>query len=213
MRITEPITMLTDYAIALETLIFAVVLWQSGRQKQVSVRCWAVALGAVGVAAFLGGTCHGFVVPLGRAWTLTLWRLMFYWLSLASFLMLAATVISTLPRRSQRWFLIIAGAKSMLYLAWAANDRHFSYAIADYLSAMVIVLFLQVWALYQRRNLESACWIIAGIVLSGVAVAVQASPLAIGLFTSTDLYHLIQMMALYLFYRGACLLVDRVPDY
>ncbi|GAB4368501.1 MAG: hypothetical protein Kow00121_07680 [Elainellaceae cyanobacterium] len=213
MRITEPITMLTDYAIAIETLIFAVMLWRSEAQKQVSVRCWAVALAAVGVAAFLGGTCHGFVVHLGRAWLITLWQLMFYLLSLASFLMLSATVVSTLPRRSQRWFILVAGTKSMLYLVWAANNRHFGYAIADYLSAMVIVLFLQLWALYRQCTPKSARWIIAGILLSGVAVTVQASPLAIGSFTSTDVYHLIQMVALYLFYRGACLLTDRVPGY
>lgn len=209
--LTEPITTLTDYGIALESLMLGGMLWRSQTQQQVAMRCWSVALIAVAVAALLGGTCHGFVMDLERSWVLALWQMMLYALSVASFLMLVATGVSTLTQRWQRWFLVLALSKSVVYWLWIGTARQLTVAIADYLSTMGIVLLLQVLALSQGRNRVSAWWISAGIGLSVVAVMVQTSRLAIGLFNHNDLYHLVQMVALYLFYQGASLLSDADP--
>lgn len=208
MNITEPVTMWTDYAISIAALFFAVRLGRwSLHQKQRSIGLWALSFGGVALAAALGGTCHGFTLYLSRAMIFRLWYGMLYALGLSSFSMLAATVISTLPRRWHRWSLLAIGIKSVLYLVDTAAHYHFAYAIADYLSAMLIMLGLQVRAIYQRQ--AAAKWIGAGILLSGVAVAVQALGLAIGSFNANDLYHVVQLVALYSLYRGACLLKDR----
>jgi hypothetical protein len=211
MIITEPMTMLTDYLIALEAIVFAVVLLKVGFSKQQrSILLWAATFGCVAVAAFLGGTCHGFVSYLGNERVRVMWQIMVYCLGIASYLMLAATVISTLPRRVHRWVLLGFGVKSLLYLYWAAYLMgNYAYSVLDYLSAMVIVLLLQGWALYQGRNVRAAKWILAGIAVSGFAVAVQGSGVAIGRhFNHNDIYHVIQMLGLYLFYRGAIWLRD-----
>jgi hypothetical protein len=209
MIITEPMTALTDYAIALEALVFALSLYWIGRQRQhTSVQLWGVAFGMVAIAASLGGTCHGFVGFLGNTTIQILWRTMIYALSCASFFMLAATVISAIPRCLHRWVLLGVGVKSLIYLGWAAAQEKFGYIIADYLSAMVLVLLLQGISIYRRKT-PSAGWIAAGILVSCVAVVVQASGVSLAnLFNHNDLYHLVQMVALYLFYRGACLLKD-----
>ena len=53
-------------------------------------------------------------------------------------------------------------------------------------------------------------WLIAGVLVSLVAGIVQARRLALHRhFNHNDLYHVIQMAALYAFYRGGALLVDR----
>ena len=53
-------------------------------------------------------------------------------------------------------------------------------------------------------------WLIAGVLVSLVAGIVQARRLALHRqFNHNDLYHVIQMVALYAFYRGGALLVDR----
>jgi hypothetical protein len=53
-------------------------------------------------------------------------------------------------------------------------------------------------------------WLIAGVLVSLVAAIVQARRLAPHRhFNHNDLYHVIQMAALYAFYRGGALLVDR----
>lgn len=196
--------MLTDYAIAGEGSVFAILLFRRGhRQKHLAISLWAVAFGCVGLAAVLGGTCHGFTYSLKDSIVRSLWSLMIYTLNFASLFMLAATAIGRLSRRLQVWFLIGVTIKSWLYLSWATTHNHFAYAIADYLSAMIAVLLLEIGAVYRGQNPKSAWWIIAGILVSGLAIGVQALQLTIAALTPNDVYHLVQLVALYLLYRGA----------
>jgi hypothetical protein len=144
MTITEPTTMLTDYAIAGTAFILAGFLLRAGwRNRQFSVFLWAAAFLFVAITAALGGTCHGFVMELSFAWNMLLWQIMLYAVSLASFSMLAGTILSTVPQRMQRWFLV--GAVTKLALTWIhlSNQPRFSIAAMDYLMAMVIVFGLQ----------------------------------------------------------------------
>lgn len=204
MTITEPITMLTDYVIAVEVFIFAIVLFRKGYlQKQVAIGLWAAAFACVGVAAALGGTCHGFTYYLENSIVRSLWSVMLLALSSASLFMLFATIISTLPRRLRVWFLLGTTTKFCLYLSWSITHLHFVYAIVDYLSAMLIVLGLEAWAIYRRWHSKASVWIIAGILVSGLAIGVQAAQLTIAALNSNDLYHVVQVVALYLLYRGA----------
>lgn len=206
MMITEPITMLTDYAIAIEALVMALLLFRRGR-GQTAIQLWGVAFAAVAVAAALGGTCHGFVLQLGDETSRSFWKAMMYALGVASFCMLAATVVSLLPHRSQRWWFVAIGLKLVVYLGWI-GENNYGYAIADYLSAMAIVLLLQLRAV-SGYGQASAMWIIAGVVVSFAAVGVEvAQPTLFEPLSYNDLYHLVQMVGLYLFYRGACLLKD-----
>ena len=58
--------------------------------------------------------------------------------------------------------------------------------------------------------MPGASWLIAGVAVSLVAGVVQARKLALHRqFNHNDLFHLIQMVALYMFYRGGAVLVDR----
>lgn len=59
-----------------------------------------------------------------------------------------------------------------------------------------------------RRD-ESTRWLLAGLFASLAGVAIQQSPLNLHPnFNHNDLYHSVQLVALYLFYRGARLLRD-----
>ena len=61
-----------------------------------------------------------------------------------------------------------------------------------------------------RRRAPGMAWLIVGVLVSLVAGIVQARRLALHRhFNHNDLYHVIQMAALYAFYRGGALLVDR----
>jgi hypothetical protein len=61
-----------------------------------------------------------------------------------------------------------------------------------------------------RRRAPGMGWLIVGVLVSLVAGVVQAKKLALHRhFNHNDLYHVIQMSALYAFYRGGVLLVDR----
>jgi hypothetical protein len=209
MLISEPTTTLTDYAIALETIGFAVALVKTNHcKRQQAITFWGLAFVFVAVAAILGGTCHGFANALGYDRSEILWHLMSYALGFSSFFMLLASVISTLPRSVRLGILGGIGLKSILYFHVIEFQNDFTYVVIDYLSAMAVVLILQLRQLITQPN--SATWIIVGIVVSGLAATIHASRVTIApQFNHNDIYHLIQMMALYCFYKGATLLKDQ----
>ena len=59
MTIAEPVTLLTDYTLA---LVSGWLGWKlcACPERQLSRRCWAAGFIALALAAFLGGTYHGF---------------------------------------------------------------------------------------------------------------------------------------------------------
>jgi hypothetical protein len=105
--------------------------------------------------------------------------------------------------------LAFAALKLVVYLVRVARRPEFRVAAADYGGALAILLVGAAYAM-ARWHSAGAPWLIGGVAVSLVASVVQAR--RIGLhrnFNHNDLFHVIQMLALYLFYRGGLLLVDR----
>jgi hypothetical protein len=191
----EPITTLTDYALAIESLIFAAPLWQR-------TKLWSLAFIGVAIAAFSGGTYHGFLLPPAAEWAL--WRTLTYALNLSSSAMLAATLYK-LPRSVRAWGIGAIVLKSILYLIWATYHPNFLYILIDYLSAMLILLAIHIKLATHHKN--HSIWIIAGVLISLIAAVVQGLGLSLTKhLNQNDLYHLVQMVALYCFYKGARLI-------
>lgn len=92
MTLTEPTTMLTDYALAALCLFFAARL-RSG--PPASVGLWIAAFAVTAFAALAGGTAHGLRVPLGEHWGVV-WDVTVAGIALGSFLLIAASVRSIL---------------------------------------------------------------------------------------------------------------------
>ena len=197
-------TTLTDYLLTLECAILGSRLLVEGRRSgQASVTAWALALLAVGLAALAGGTVHGFGPMMPEIATTLLWKLAVMAIGLTSLLFLIAAFQSTLPSRWRGVATTFAAGQFLAYVAWMSTHDDFVYVIADYLPAMVVVLLLQSYATYRWRD-RAGPWIIAGIVVSFVGAAVQQSGFAPHrYFNHNDLYHVIQMVAVLLFYRGA----------
>lgn len=208
--ITEPVTTLTDYAIAVESLIWAgSLLWLAKSRRQAAILFWAIAFIWVALASILGGTCHGFVRLLSPAVIQVCWQGVMISIGFASFFMLAGTVVSSMPARLHLIFLLAIGLKSVLHFSIAAVEDSFAYAVADYLSAMLIVLLLQLQPLLLSRE-AAARWLIAGVLVSGLAALVQGLRLNLATnFNHNDFYHVIQMVSLYCFWCGAKRLKDR----
>jgi hypothetical protein len=59
----------------------------------------------------------------------------------------------------------------------------------------------------MRHQVESAKWILSGVAVSVLSAAIQRSGYDVHVhFNHNDLYHVVQIAGLYLFYRGASLL-------
>lgn len=199
--------MLTDYALAAMASALGVSLFRASRiNRQVSVRLWGAAFIATAGATIAGGTSHGFAVVLSEATKASLWKATVYSTGLVSLSMLSGTIVASLAGLLRRYLLGATGVKFLVYAVWMATHDDFRYVIYDYTTAMLAVLILHA---YVWRE-ESAKWIIAGVLVSFAAAGIQQSGFSLHHnFNHNDLYHVIQIGAVYLFYKGARVLKDR----
>ncbi len=210
MQISEPMTMATDYLLAALALIFSVRSWRTGQHSgQTCIRLWSAAFFMLALGAMFGGTSHGFALHLNPQAQKILWKATVYSIGLASFFMLSGTIIASVSSFARRILLFVALAQLAAYGYWMASHDDFFFVVLDYVPAMVLIIVLQVYVLVQSRA-RSAPWLLAGIALSFLASGIQVSRLALHThFNHNDLYHVVQMVATYVLYRGALLLRDR----
>jgi hypothetical protein len=208
--VTEPMTVATNVVLAGLAFVLAVFLaYKSVAAGSAAGGGLAAALFATALAALVGALAHGTDPRSDAALRARFWRGALY----ATGLVGAATVASVAffaARRSTRTaILAFAAIKLVVFIVRVARQPEFRIAAADYGGALAIVL---VGAAYMavRRQAPGMTWLIVGVLVSLVAGIVQARRLALHRhFNHNDLYHVIQMAALYAFYRGGALLVDR----
>jgi len=179
---SEPVTMLTDYALG------AVSAWLGMRLFKFS-KYWAGAFLALALAAFLGGTWHGFVQND------LLWKATLLCVGAASFGMVAGSALLATEGPLRKALVALAALKLVAYSAWMLLHDEFIWVIVDTGSALAVVAALHLW----RFN----GWMLAGVGASVAAALAQAGGLALHRhFNHNDLYHVIQIAAMLLFYRG-----------
>ena len=208
MTMTEPVTLLTDYVLGILSLALAGILLRDGRRRQqVSPQLWAAAFLGMAGASFAGGTYHGLTLVLPEIAQQVLWKATVYAAGLASFFLLSAALVATVGPPLRTWLLGAAGLKFLVYAAWMAGHDDFRYVVYDYAPSMLAVLGLQ--AVRFRHRPTSARLITAGIVVAFGAAAIQQSGLTLHRhFNHNDLYHVVQMGAAWLLYKGGRLLDD-----
>ena len=210
MHITEPMTLITDYLLAGLIFYFGLRLLASWRRTgQQSVYWWSVGYYASALAALAGGTYHGFTSYLGGLPAFLLWKLTVIAVGVAALFLFAGVVLATLSGLPKKCLLILAGLKFLLYAMWMTSHDDFRYVIYDYAPALLGILLLAIYASLPRRE-RFAPWLIGGVLVSFAAAGIQASGLALHRhFNHNDLYHVVQMGAFWLLYRGGLLLRDR----
>lgn len=210
MHIAEPMTLFTDYLLA--GLVFNLglrlqALWRHTGQH--SVRWWAFGFHASAAAALAGGTYHGFLSYLVGIPAFLLWKFTVLAVGLAALCLFAGAVIATLSGPPKKWLLVLAVMKFLVYAAWMGFHDDFRFVIYDYAPALLGVFLLAIYAALARRE-RFASWLIGGVLISFVAAGIQASGLKLHQhFNHNDLYHVVQMGAFWLLYRGGLLLRDR----
>jgi len=187
MTISEPTTVLTDYLLGGVSAYAAIALV---RNPHPSRRLWALAFAALAAAAFLGGTWHGFLQSA------LLWKATTLSAGVASFGMVAGSSYAAFSGQIRAFMLTAAFAKWVVYSAWMLGHDAFLYVVIDTGIAFLIVAAIHLWK-----------WngpILAGVAVSIAGALVQASGFRLHEhFNHNDLYHVIQIAALVLLYRGA----------
>lgn len=209
MQITEPTTLITDYILAGLALYFGMCQWRlASAFRQKSIRLWSIAFFSLAIGAFVGGTSHGFKLYLSDFANQAIWKTTVYAIGVTSFCLFSGTVVATFSAAVQRWLLALAAIKLATYAVWMVSHDAFLYVVLDYAPAMLAVVGLQIYA-YQKHQAASAPWLIAGIIISFVAAGVQVSGFSVHEHINhNDIYHIIQMAALYFLHRGITLIRD-----
>jgi hypothetical protein len=195
LRISEPVTTFTDYILAVELIVLGLILLKEGSDPR---RLWGAGFLAAAIAAMAGGTYHGFIQSFTPGTSSALWKLTIYSVGVSALLMLSASILAT-TKGSLKTILLGATVVSFLfYVIVMIKQNDFRYVIYYYAPAMITILILQ---LIWRQ--ASTNWTVSGIVLSFGAASVQQSGFRAGQhFNHNDVYHIMQMTAMYLLYRG-----------
>ena len=208
--ISEPVTLITDYLLALFT---AALGWRLGRAARVAEWSgfvqtarrqdwWSVAFLATAAAGAAGGTVHGFQLAMARTLTNVLWLLTLESLVVAAFAVVSAALGFLGWGRTATFSATFAAAVVFgSYGLWVVKNPVFLSAIVAYAAAFVVLVGIRLFV----RPLDGAGrLLIAGVALSAVAAVIQQSGIAIHRnFNHNDLYHVVQAIAIFLLYRSA----------
>ena len=209
MRITEPMTMITDLVMGALALVLAFRLWgDAGAGGQISVGLWGSAFFLTAVAAVIGGAYHGFIEWMPGQPGQIVWRTTQRATGAGSACLLAAAVVAATSGTLQHVLLAVACVKLLVFIWASARSDKFSLVIVDYGTALVAIL-LAAWFIRPTGLTPATWWISAGVAVSAAAGAIQWARLAPHpRFNHNDLFHVVQMGALYLLYRGGLVMRD-----
>jgi hypothetical protein len=192
----EPATVVTDFLLAGLAAWFAAQLRRSVPAEHIAARWWSCVLGLTAAASLTGGLTHGIGPELPAAAASGIWRSTLLLLNLTGAAVGLALLHALVPPVRQRaWRWVVVG-KFLAFAAAAILQPKFVVALADY------GLALLAWLVAALVNLRP--WMLAAIALSVVAALVQQMQWGFGAqFNHNDVYHLIQAVGLWCFYRAA----------
>jgi hypothetical protein len=196
--VSEPITALTDFVLAAITAYWAVLVFRSSDRR--ASRLFAIALAATALATLLGGLYHTFP---GRL----LWKATALSVGLVSLFLGSSVAVAFLSAAAARWACVILLVQFCVYAIAALFIDDFGLVIADYGSVMLAILFLCA----IRWSEAAARWIAAAVLISFAASALQMTSIRVGPLNHNDIYHVVDVVALYCFYRGGMLLTKGPP--
>jgi hypothetical protein len=198
-------TVLTDYGLAAVGLALAVAL-RARAEGQASRRLWAACFLAIAAAALTGGTYHGFAPRLGQARAAALWLVTYGLIGLGNVLILTGAIVAAV-RGSARPVLIAAVVLRFgVWFAFIFTRPDFRYVVYDYAGTLLGLLVFSAWLARQRR--PAGWWTLAGVAVSLAGAVIQRSRFQSAVFNHNDLFHVVQAVGLYLYFRGGCLLAD-----
>lgn len=181
----------------------ALALARAARGR-VSVSYWSAGFAGVAVAALLGGAWHLWSPRLPGATADLLWKATLVAAGLGGFLFIAGVAYGSTSRAAARWIVSGASIKLLVFLARMFRSESFDPVIFDSVFTLATILLLQIVA-FAKDRAESAPWVIAGVLVSFAAAALEALRPSLPPIGPDAAYHLTQLLGLYFFYRGGLL--------
>lgn len=203
--IAEPDVTLTDYGLALECGLFALLLHRSREGGDPAGIWFTVFFAALAAASLAGGTVHGFLHQQESLAHRVAWNATLIAIGVTA---LSAWMIGSRFECARRAGFILRPMAAALFIGYCATvllvQNTFAVAIVHYLPAVFFLLFAFAISYFRRRQR----FLLGGLVgLSLTLVAAGTQQLGIALhpvyFDHNALYHLIQAAALLLLFLSA----------
>ena len=200
MSIAEPSTTISDYILAAACFVFAA---RARACVSLPSRLWVLTLFATGMAALLGGTYHAIHLNMPPLAARVLWTATLLAIGVAGFGFASGAAAAALREGVARSVRMILTLKLVVFALMIAIKPLFGTAVADYGVAAVIAAVLA-GARFKRDRAEWARWVLIAIVVAGVAALFLLVPFGRrGYFDERDVYHVVQIGAMYAIYRAA----------
>jgi hypothetical protein len=200
----EPMTVLTDVLLAAAAVFGGVKIYCVSAAPV--HRYFALSFFLIALGALAGATIHAIRHTSLISWVPLLWRITGIAVGTSVTAMLAATFYHILPADYAdllRWTVL---GLSIIYAAYIWRDYRFRNVIVFYSIFMAFILGAMALS-YVSTGSPGAKLIVVGILISFGAAAIQRSGFKLTRhFNHNDIYHVIQLIGLYFFYKGALLL-------
>lgn len=199
---TEVDVALTDYMLFLEAAWFATAI-QTSRHKSDLATYLIITFAGFALASFLGGTTHGFFNTLDSVLHTPLWwaTLVFIGITATGFALSGLVLIGARAFQYGRKAVLTA---LVVYFVVTVFHQAFLVAIIFYVPATLLCLVGLITANRRcpGRGISPG---IAGLLISLIAPIIQQLQLSVHpeYFTYNAVYHVVLMLALFLFYKGA----------
>lgn len=205
----EPTTVATDLALAAVAVVLAVLLRRSAHPLPRSRALWVAAFLLTAVAASAGAWRHALFEATASLARRQLWLTTYLALGLTNLAFLAGLVRALLPGSAQRLALTALVVRCALFSALLLILPSPRLVIADSVISIVLILALSLYSLRTARDGASS-WLLAGLGVSAAGALLQVLRVGpVGPFNHNDLFHVVQMGGLWLFYKAGGLFRDR----
>ena len=206
--VDEPTTTLTDYAISIAATACAVLILNRRDNTQLVTLLIASAFVSVALGAALGGTSHGFSAQLAQRHARLVWATSLLCAQAASLLLAYAALIARMPGAAASIAALLLAIKTALFTARIVRSRRFADVAYDAALSLGVVALVEAGA-WLRGPAASAPGMLAAVAVTAAGVIVQRSGRGLptswlrGHFNHNNLMHIAQLLATWLFYRGA----------
>ena len=202
---TEPDVALTDYALAIECTILALLLRHLGAPKGGLRVPFLLFFGSISATALFGGTVHGFFLDVSSLGHAILWPAALLGVGVTA---TAAWILGArlwFSKGGARWIAIAAVLGLAVYAALVlSGSQSFRVAVLFYVPATVFLALAYIYLLGRTPG-RAATMGLSGLGLSFVAAFIQQAGVSIHpiFFTHNALYHLVQGIALFMIFLSA----------
>jgi len=200
-KVHEPTTTLTDLIIFGLGLYFACGIYAHYTMYSTSIHFYfACTFLFMGLAGLFGALTHGFGPDISQQTHQFFWRTTLACIGLTTVFMLLGGLYHILLEPS--WMHWLPFIVFILFLVAIFKNDNFKTVILFYVPGMVLMLLMMTVSYMTNKN-EGALWIIVSIIVGFVGAGIQQSGFSFHKdFNNNDIYHVVQMLGMYLLYYG-----------